>query len=83
MKNLQYYLIETAAEMRTVEYIFSKKEKKKIMKDIRYHLEETAAIMDSPLQLVQVISPLSQSSFLAVNSELIVAFKPPINLGLL
>ena len=30
--------------------------------------------MDSPLQLVQVISPLSQSSFLAVNSELIAFF---------
>ena len=48
----------------------------------------TSAIMDSPLQLVQVISPLSQSSFLAVNSELIAFFgscikTPPINLGLL
>ena len=48
MKNLQYYLIETAAEMKTVKYIsFSKKRKKKIMKNIRYHLEETAAGMNT------------------------------------
>ena len=29
MKNLQYYLIETAAEMKTVEYIFFQKRKEK------------------------------------------------------